>query len=174
MVNQTKIFALDDLIEKIKATKSAALINYQGLTAEQINDLRNKAREAGGRIQVFKNTLIARALAQLGIELDQPLVGPTALVFSNEDEITALKVIDQSIKEIEKPEFKLGLFENKLLSLEELKKLVSLPSKKILIGQFVGGLINPLSRLINTLNFNQRKLILVLKQVVEKGGEDNG
>jgi len=174
MVNQTKIFALDDLIEKLKGAKSVALINYQGLTAGQINDLRNKAKETGGQIQVFKNTLITRALAQLGIELDQSLTGPTALVFSNETEIATLKVINQSIKEIEKPEFKLGIFENKLLSLEKLKRLVGLPSKEILIAQLIGGLTNPLHRLINTFNYNQRKLVLVLKQITEKGGENNG
>jgi len=174
MVSQAKVFALEDLIEKIKTAKSAALIDYQGLTANQITDLRRKVKEAGGKIQVFKNTLITRALAQLGIELDQPLQGPTALVFANEDETAPLKIIDQSVKEIEKPEFKLGIFNQRLLSLEELKRLVGLPSKEALIAQFAGGLANPLSRLINSLNFNQRKLVLVLNQIAEKGGEENG
>ena len=63
MVNQTKIFAVQDLTEKLKAAKAVALIDYQGLTAEQIAELRRKVKEAGGFIQVVKNTLISRALA---------------------------------------------------------------------------------------------------------------
>ena len=172
MVNQAKMFALTDLVEKLKDAKTSALIDYQGLTAKQITKLRDQVKEVGGQIQVFKNTLITRALTQLGIELDQSLEGPTALVFSNEDEASALKIVDQTARELEKPKFKAGVYQKRLLPLIELERFVKLPSREVLISQFIGGLTNPLSRLINSLNFNQRKLVLVLKQVSEKGGEN--
>ena len=169
MVNQTKIFAVTDLTEKLKAAKSAALVDYQGLSAEQISELRNKIKAAGGIMQVAKNTLIVRALIQLGIKLDQPLVGPTALIFANEDETAPLKLIEKTAKEFEKPEFKLGIYQGKLLSKESIQQLANLPSRETLLAQLVGGLTNPLSRLVYSLKQNQTKLVLILKQISEKG-----
>ncbi len=174
MVSQAKIYAVTDLAEKLKTAKTTALIDYQGLTAKQIAELRSKVKEAGGQIQVIKNTLISRALAKVGIELDKPLVGPTALVFANENEIESLKIIDEAGQELEKPEFKLGIYQKKLLSIDQLQKFVKLPGREVLLSQIISGLTNPLSRLVYGLKFNQIKLILMLKEVMNsKGGEKN-
>ncbi len=168
MVNQAKIFAVQDLAEKLKSAKAVALIDYQGLTAEQLATLRHQVKEAGGAIQVVKNTLIMRALAQLGIALDQKLTGPTAVVFAYEDEISPLKLVDETAKQLEKPEFKIGLYQGRVLAQTQLKQLVKLPSRETLLAQIVGGLANPLARLAQGLKFNQTKLVLVLKQIAEK------
>ncbi|MBU2592738.1 MAG: 50S ribosomal protein L10 [Patescibacteria group bacterium] len=165
MVNQAKIFAVDDFSEKLKSAKSAALIDYQGLSGEQLAKLRKKVKEAGGVIEVIKNTLISRGLTKAGIYSDQPLTGPTAVVFANEDEIEPLKIIRQSAQVLQKPEFKFGIYNGQILSLEKLQKFVDLPGKETLLARFVGGLANPLSRLVYGLNFNQIKLALTLKEI---------
>ena len=174
MVHQAKILAVQELTEKLKTAKAVALIDYQGLTAEQIANLRKKVKEAGGLIQVVKNTLLVRALAQLGISLDQELTGPTAVVFANEDEISPLKLIKETAKEFEKPEFKLGVYQGKLLSKEKVQQLTELPSRETLLAQLAADLANPLSRLIFDLKYHQTKLVLVLKQLTQKGGEKSG
>ncbi|MFH1561630.1 MAG: 50S ribosomal protein L10 [Patescibacteria group bacterium] len=174
MVKQAKLYAVEDLVEKFKSAKSSALVDYQGLTAEQITALRREVTESGGQMLVIKNTLISRALAKIGISLDQTLTGPTAVVFSNQDELASLKTIDETSKKLEKPEFKLGVLDNKLILADGLKKLVNLPSKEVLLAQFVGGLANPLVRLVLALKFNQSKLVMVLQAVADKGGENNG
>ena len=168
MVNQTKIFAVTDLTEKLKAAKSAALVDYQGLNAEQITELRNKIKAAGGIMQVAKNTLITRALIQLGIKLDQPLVGPTALIFANEDEIAPLKEIEIMAQELKKPKFKFGVYQSKLLPEEEIEKLAGLPNREILLTQLVGELASPLRQLNYDLQYNQLKLILFLNSYIRK------
>ena len=165
MVNQAKMFAVDDLSEKLKSAKSAALIDYQGLTAEQLAELRKKVKEASGVIEVIKNTLIQRGLAKIGILPSQPLIGPTAVVFANDDEVEPLKIIQQAAKVFQKPEFKFGVYNGEILPLEKLQRFVDLPGKETLLAQFVGGLANPLSRLVYGLNFNQTKLVLALKEI---------
>jgi len=167
MINQTKIFVVEDLVEKLKAAKSAALIDYQGLNAEQTAELRKKIKAAGGIMEVIKNTLITRSLAKLGIDLDSQLEGPTAVVLANEDEVAPIKAVAEVAKEFKKPEFKFGVYNGKKLSLESLKRLVSLPSKQVLLSQIVGGLNNPLSRMIGSLKSNQTKLVLALKQIAD-------
>ncbi len=173
MVKQSKVYEVDNLKALIKGSKSAALIDYQGLTAEQIRELRNQIREQGGTMLVAKNTLLMLALKALGIKLSKTLTGPTALVVANKDEIAPLKEIAKTKKLFEKPEFKLGISQGKLLSLSELEELVSLPSKEALLARLIGGLVNPLTRLTYTLNYNQQKLLLTLKAITEnKGGEN--
>jgi len=165
---QAKIDQVNKLTENLKATKSAALLQYQGLGANDINTLRANVRNSGGHIDVIKNTLITLALKNIGIDLPEKLVGPTAVVLCDSDEVAPLKQIDKVNKEKEKTEFKYGLYQQKLLSLEELKQLISLPSLTHLIANFIAGLNNPLYRLTYALKFNQTKLALVLKAIADK------
>jgi len=163
MVNQTKVYEVENIKATLEEAKRAALIDYQGLTAEQVREMRNAIRESGGSMMVAKNTLISIALKNMGIELAEILTGPTALILGNEDEIAPLKVVNETKKKYEKPEFKIGIHQGKIISLEQLAKLISLPSKDVLIGRIVGGLASPLQKLIYSLKFNQTKLVLTLR-----------
>jgi len=168
MTNQTKIYTVADLAEKIKSAKSVALIDYQGLTAMQVSDLRDKIREVGGVMEVTKNTFISRAFALAGVKLEENLTGPTALVFANESEITPLKAIAVFARTLEKPQFKLGTYLGKLLTVDDLKRFASLPGRETLYAQLVGGLANPLVRLVGALKYNQTKLVLTIKAISQK------
>ena len=173
MVNQSKVYEVENLKALLKESKSAALIDYQGLSAEQVRELRAKIKEPGGSMIVAKNTLLMLALKALGIKLEQILTGPTALVVANEDKIAPLKQVEKVRKELEKPEFNLGLFEGKLLDFTQLEQLINLPSKEVLLAQFIGGLNNSLFRFAYALNYHQQKLLLTLKAIQDsKGGEN--
>ncbi len=163
-----KINQVESVAKKISEAKSAALIQYQGLDAADTTSLRANIKANGGEIEVVKNSLIVRALNQLGIQLPQELTGPTAITYCNEDETAPLKEIDKVNASKEKTSFKYGIYDKKLLSLDELKAFLSLPSKSTLISQFVGGLKNPLQRLAYALRFNQSQLVLTLKAISEK------
>jgi len=163
-----KINQVDDIVKKLTDAKSVALVQYQGLNAADIAQLRADVRAKGGQMEVVKNTLIIRALEKIGITLPENLTGPTSLTFCNEDEVAPLKEIDKVNKAKDKTSFKYGIFDKKLLSLDELKTFLSLPSKSTLISQFVGGLVNPLQRLVYALKFNQTQLVLTLKALSEK------
>jgi len=162
---QAKIDQITKLTENLKTTKSAALLQYQGLQANDINTLRASVRNSGGRIDVIKNTLITLALKNIGIDLPEKLVGPTAVVLCDTDEVTPLKDIAKVNQEKEKTEFKYGIYQQKLLSFDELQQLISLPSLTHLIANFIAGLNNPLYRLAYTLKFNQTKFIRLLPKL---------
>ena len=163
-----KIDQVTKVANQIKDAKSAALIQYQGLDAAGITGLRDAVKANGGLIEVTKNSLIFRALLKLGITLPETLSGPTAIVYSNQDEVAPLKDIDAVNKSKEKTSFKYGIYAGKLLSAEELKKFISLPSTSPLIAQFIGGLKNPLERLVYAMRYNQTKLVMTLKAISEK------
>ncbi|HOZ81107.1 MAG TPA: 50S ribosomal protein L10 [Candidatus Woesebacteria bacterium] len=168
MAKTNKIEKVDQVVKELQSAKSAALIQYQGLTAGDVANLRAKVKSNGGIIKVVKNTLITRALLKLGINLPETLTGPTAIAFSNSDEIAPLKDIDSINKEKEKTSFKYGIYNHKLLLATDLQKFLSLPSKTQLIAQFIGGLKNPLQRMVYAMRFNQQQLVMTLKAVADK------
>lgn len=163
-----KIEQVDQVAKKLADAKSVALIQYQGLNAADIEQLRANIRANGGQMEVVKNSLITRALEKIGIKLPEVLTGPTSITYCNDDEVAPLKEIDKVNKAKEVTSFKYGIFDKKLLSLDELKTFINLPSKTTLISQFVGGLANPLQRLAYALRYNQTNLVLTLKALAEK------
>ncbi len=165
---QIKIETVDKIAADLQAVKSAALVQYQGLNAADTVLMRSKVKLAGGRLEVTKNSLISRALEKIGIKLPEELTGPTAITYCDTDEIAPLKEIETINKSKEKTSFKYGIYNGQLLSVDELKKFLSLPSKSALIVQLLGDLQNPLRRLSYALRYNQTRLVLALKAVAEK------
>jgi len=163
-----KIEQVEQVAKKLADAKSVALIQYQGLNAGDIAELRANIRAQGGQMEVVKNSLITRALEKMGIKLPETLVGPTSITYCNDDEVAPLKEIDKVNKAKELTSFKYGIYDKKLLSLDELKTFINLPSKTTLISQFLGGLVNPLQRLAYALRYNQTNLVLTLKALAEK------
>lgn len=168
MAKIQKIQKVDEVVKKLSEAKSAALVQYQGLTAADVSTLRAKIKSNGGSMEVIKNTLITRALNKMGLNLPEVLTGPTAIAYCNDDEIAPLKEIEAVNKAKEKTSFKYGIYDKKLLPLEDLIKFLSLPSKSALIAQFIGGLKNPLQRMVYAMRFNQQQLVLTLKALADK------
>ena len=83
-----------DISEKLKNAKSVVIVEYKGLTVEEVTALRAKFRAAGVDYCVLKNTLVRRAMANKGIEIDATLLeGPNAFFFSNNDPVSAPKLV---------------------------------------------------------------------------------
>jgi len=80
-----KIEKVLEITQNIKKAGSVVLFQYQGLTASDLAALRTKVKENGGVIEVIKNSLLSRAISQLGIKLPTELIGPTAVVFCQKD-----------------------------------------------------------------------------------------
>ena len=173
MANKQKINQVDEVVVKLTNAKSAALIQYQGLTAADTATLRSKVKETGGTMEVVKNSLIFRALLKMGIALPSDLKGPPAIAYCNVDEIAPLKEIDAVNKGKEKTEFKYGIYAGKLLSADELKRFLTLPSKSALLAQLVRDLKNPLQRMVYAMRYNQQQLAMTLKALADKKGATN-
>ncbi len=168
MPNQAKIQQVEDLAQKLSQAKSAALVQYQGLNAGEIEKLRDAIRTSGGVMEVVKNTILTRVFTKAGASLPEELTGPTAIAFSNQDEIASLKEFQKITKEKDGLKFKYGFFEGKLLSSNELQTLLSLPSRTALLAQLIADLQNPLQRLVAAGRYQQTQLALTLKALADK------
>ena len=150
------------LAEKFKKAKIIALTEYRGITVEQDTALRSQIRENGDEYVVAKNSIITHAAKEAGIEgFDITLEGPTAVVIGYEDYVKSPKAINDFAKNNDFYKFKAGIMDGKVIAVEELKKLASLPSKETLYSMLASALLG-----------NIRNLAVVLDQARQKQEEN--
>lgn len=166
---QSKQALVDEIKEKIQGAQSIVLVNYRGLSVEEVTELRSKYREANVDYKVYKNTMMRRAFQDLGIDgLDEILKGPSAIAFGMEDLASAAKISAEFAEDHEALEVKAGFVDGKVLSVEEVDALAKLPSKEVLIAQVLGGLNAPIQGLANVMNGTLSGFARVLAQIAEK------
>jgi large subunit ribosomal protein L10 len=139
-VLEKKSNVVDEIISKVKESTGIVFVDYRGLTDEELTSLRKKLRENNSNIKIYKNTLTKRALDELKINLDDCVVGPSAMVYSN-DEVSPIKVVTTFAKEHEALSVKGGIIDGKVTSLSELSKLATIPSREGLLTMLAGGMI---------------------------------
>lgn len=168
VIRHEKTAAIAEIVANLDKSTAAVLTDYRGLTAEEMTELRRNLREAGINFKIFKNTLSTIAAREAGLdELEQLLIGPTAIAFGYEEPTTLAKLISEFAKKHDALEIKGGVFENQVIDSSKVKKLATLPSREVLISQFVGLLNMPIARLVNTLNKPVRDLAVTLYQVAQ-------
>ena len=139
---------VDEIADKLKASKSTIVVDYRGLTVGEVTELRKQLREAGVELKVYKNTLARRAAETAEMSgLNEFLTGPNAIAFSNEDVVAPAKVLNNFAKDHEALELKAGVIEGNLASVEEIKALAELPSREGLLSMLLSVLQAPIRNL---------------------------
>jgi large subunit ribosomal protein L10 len=167
MPNKKNLSQVEIIKEKLSRTKSVAVIDFAGTTVNEQVKLRQQLAEAGGEMFVTKNTLIDIAVGKG--KLTESLEGMSALIFSYDDAVAAIKKLFDFHKETEKLSIKQGLMDDKVLSAAEVETLSKLPSKTELIGMLMARLQGPAYGLVNVMTAPTRNLVYALKAVVDKG-----
>ncbi len=140
------------LAEKMKNASLVLLTDYRGIDVADVTALRKAVRTVNGEYSVIKNNITRRALKECGIEdLDDSLVGPTAVIIANEEYLPVLKAIYSYAKKSDFYKIKAGVLEGKSATAEELKVLAQLPSREELIAKLAGCLLANVSKLAATL-----------------------
>lgn len=169
MVKQNKILEVQNIIAQVKDAKSVTLADFRGLTMAQLNQLREKAKEAGADLQVIKNTFLLRALRSNNYKIEKDkLTGQSIVLFANQDEIAPLKVLASFAKTSSLLPFKIGFMNGTIYNADELNKLSTLPPKIELQAKLVGLLASQPSRLVYSLNWNLQKLVMVINGIKNK------
>lgn len=135
------------LAAKIKEAKLVLLTDYRGINVEDVTNLRTELRNTNAEYKVIKNNITRRALAECGIEgLEDKLVGPTAVILSNEDYLEPTKAIYKFSKDNDFYKIKGGVIEGKVMTAEEIITLAKLPSKETLLSMLAGALLGNISK----------------------------
>lgn len=137
---------VEEIKEKFEKSQSAVVVDYRGLTVEEVTELRNKFREANVEYKVYKNNLVKIAIKDTDFEgLSADLTGPNAIAFGIEDAVAPAKIIKDFAKTHEKLELKSGVVEKVYYDNAKIMEIANLPSKEELIGRFMGSIKAPVS-----------------------------
>ena len=149
------------LTEKVQAAAAGVIVDYKGITVAEDTALRTECRQNNIEYAVVKNTLLRFAFHNVGMtELDSQLNGTTSLAICADDPVAPARVIAEFAKKLNgKFEIKGGFMDGKVVSMETVNALASIPALPVLQAQVLGTMLAPISA-----------LACVLKQIAEKNG----
>ncbi len=146
ILNQKKE-EVSKLAAEMKEAKIILLTDYRGINVTDATNLRTDLRNVNAKYTVIKNNITRRALAECGIEgLEDQLVGPTAVIMSNEDYLEPAKAIYKFSKDNDYYKIKGGVIEGKVMTAEEIITLAKLPSRETLLSMLAGALLGNISK----------------------------
>lgn len=176
-----KVAVVAEVKEKMEAADGVLLTEYRGLNVPAMAGLRQSLAPAGGEYKIYKNTLVKLAAAELGIELDDLLVGPTALAFVGEkadgskgDAAAVAKALKEYSKTNDALVIKGGVLDGKAISADEIKALAELPSREVLLSQFAGAMESILGDFAGVLDSKLQEFVGCMDALIEKGGPSGG
>lgn len=167
---QTKQRDLDALTDSLQNSTSAMVVSFTNLTVTKDMEFRNRLREAGAKYQVVKNTLARIAVKGTDFEqATESFKGVTAIAWTDGDPVVLSKAISKFMKDnADNYTFKSGVVDGKLVDLQQLTTIASLPSKEELISKLLFVINAQAQRLVTVINAVPRDLAIVIKQIGEK------
>lgn len=161
-----KAATVADLTARLKASSTAVLADYRGMTVGQMRDLRTKLRGGGIEMVVVKNTLARRAAVAAGYEpLTAELVGPIAMLFAVDDVSAPARILNDYIRANRKMVIKGGLLEGQVIKADAVTELADLPSREVLLSRLLGAMQAPLGNLASVLQAPLTKFARTLEAV---------
>ena len=131
---------------------SAVAADYRGLTVAEMTELRAKARKSGVYLRVIRNTLARRALQDTDFAcLNDSLVGPMFLAFSQEDPGAAARLLKEAASSYEKLTIKALALGDRLLSPKDIDVVATLPTRDQAIATLMSMMQAPVTKLVRTL-----------------------
>lgn len=151
---------VEELSEKLRGI-SGVLVDYSGITVSEDTEMRAKLRAAEVDYSVVKNTLMRFAVRNVGLEELEPVLnGTTSLAVSKDDAVAPAKIIKEyATKFTDHFTIKGGFYDGKVISLDEINSLASIPALPVLQAQVLGTMLAPIVQ-----------LALVIKAIAEKDG----
>ncbi len=137
----SKEVTVGEMQELLTRTNLLLVVDYRGLTVAEISELRKRLRPHEGYCLVAKNTLMRRAIAASAWEpTAQLLKGPSAVLFGCGDMKALLTTYEGFVKDSKKTELRGGAVAGSVLTVEQVKAVVDLPSREQLFAKVAGAL----------------------------------
>ncbi len=163
-----------EIIEQIKelVNKSSGifLVDYRGVTVEDINKLRSSFRKEGVTYKVFKNTLFKKALEQIkGFEkFNEQLVGMIGVAFAGDNFVAPAKIIKKYFDDKQRFSFKGCYIESTFYGADQLNTIASMPTIEEIIAGIIGSVASPATGIVGAINAVMRDLVYVIDEVAKK------
>lgn len=135
---ESKKTVVASVANTLSTAQTLVIAKYQGVTVGQMTVLRANARKANVSLRVLKNTLARIAVKDTKFApLADKMSGQLVYAMSD-DAIAAAKIVNDFAKSNEALKIVAGQYDEKLLDVNEVKKLASIPSRNELLAQVMG------------------------------------
>lgn len=155
------------------------LIDYIGLTVEEISDLRRRLHDSESNMRVLKNRIAKLAIRETPFAtLEADLTEPRALVYGDEP-VSLAKVLSKFLKENNKVSYISGILvtptENKVLENADMMALGALQTREELLTKLLFVIQSPATQFVRTLNEIPAQFVRILAALAaSKEGGDGG
>src|SRR5271156_6566631 len=160
---------VEKLGKDLKNVSSLIVTTYNKLTVAQDYELRKMLRSSGAKYAVVKNTLAERAAKGTKVEpVLKDLAGVTSIAYTAGDPVALAKALSKYAKDNPEFTFKAGVVEGRVVSINEIKALATMPSKEELYAKLLFLINAPAQRLVTVMNAVGRNLAVVVDQGVQQ------
>lgn len=172
-----KVAVVAEVKEKLDGAEAVVLTDYRGLDVAAMSTLRRALSAAGGDFKIYKNTLVRFAARELDLEVDDLLLGPTAIAFvprgadgAPGDPVAVAKALRDFARTNEHLVLKGGLLGTKVLSVDDVKALADVAPREELLARLAGGMAAPMQQFAGLLAALPRNFAYGLKALIDQGG----
>jgi large subunit ribosomal protein L10 len=158
------------MASELEHSTSAIIGTFKGMTASKDFELRKVVRAAGGSYHVVKNKLVAKSSEGTKVETAlQGLKGVSSVAYTSGDPVALAKALSTWVKDNAEFTFKLGIVDGKVITVEEIGALATLPGKEELFSKLLFLIQSPAQRLATVINATGRNLAVVVNMAAEQG-----
>ncbi len=155
-----------DLSDRFSRSQVVIVTNYKGLDVTTINDLRRRLREVEVEYKVVKNSLLIIASEDTDVALiKENFKGPNAVALSYDDPVAPAKVLTEFADEHNELKIKIGVMNGKVLDLNAIKTLSALPSREVLLSQFLSIINGVPTAFVRALSNIPERLLIILQAI---------
>src|SRR4051794_20260119 len=160
---------LDALRKELEQSPNIFVTGFEKITVQQDFELRKTIKQAGGKYQVVKNNLAAKASEGLpSQELLGGLKGMTSMAFTTADPVALAKALTNYAKTVPAFSFKAGFVEGRAVEVKNIQELANLPSREEILAKVLWLIQAPAQRLVSAMNGVGRNIAVVVDQGVKE------
>ena len=168
MDKEKKQSYISEMTTQFDKSEGVIVAHYQGLTVNQLDELRAKMREHGIIFKITKNRITKLAIEKTRCkQLSDLFTGPTAVALS-QDAITSAKILTNFSKENSNLKILGGIMGSDILDVAGVKNIATLPTLDEARAKIVGILRSPAQKIASILLAPASKIaILALKKSIK-------
>jgi large subunit ribosomal protein L10 len=169
-----KVAVVQEVRDRFESSSAAMLTEYRGLTVDDMKTLRRALHDAGGDYKIYKNTMVRFAAQELGLDIQELLVGPTAIAFVPTDGAGDPVPVAKALKDFARGNANLvvkgGVLGDRVLSAADTQALADVAPREVLLAQLAGAMAAPMQQFAGLLNALPQKFAYGVQALIEQGG----
>jgi len=164
-----KQYLVDEVSNHLSKSDYVFLANFDRVTVEEVTELRDLLAAEEAEFHVVENSvLIVVAKSRNLPDLEEYLIGPTAIVVGGKNPSGVAKIVKKFFDKNERPVVKVGILGDQAIDADKVKELAELPSLEALQAQLLGLFSQPAQSLVRVINAVPASVVNVLQAKVRE------